>query len=33
MMASTNFNKAQVGLQTAFGTAVAPTKQVPLMSR
>lgn len=28
-MASTNFNKAQVGLQTAFGTAVAPTKQVP----
>lgn len=28
-MASTNFNKAQVGLQSAFGTPVAPTIQVP----
>jgi len=28
-MASSKFNKAQVGLQTAFGTAVTPTIQVP----
>lgn len=28
-MASSKFNKAQVGLQTAIGTAVAPTIQVP----
>jgi hypothetical protein len=29
-MASTKFNMVQVGLQTDFGTAVAPTKQLPM---